>query len=266
MLSLSALATIYRPYLDESTGWWPVEFHLKLHDAAKVVYGTVINSTSKKFKKIDVIDLGSNIGVHTIGMSKFMPERVHVTSVEANPYMVERLRGHTEITQSKNITILSLAITPYSKAEVSFRISRKYIELGSVDPKYFETFFSDYTHDAELEDVRVQASTLDKLIQEYSLVPRFIKFDLEGVDDQVLLTSQSVFRYRTRIMFETKNSLDLWQLFEHHEYRIFDCFMNELYLDTFCSSEVCPIDRFAFPKEAPEINEVANLVRLFWSR
>ena len=258
MLSADELANVYRRYLDPQTNWWPVRFMLQLHEAVRIVYSHVLAEGG------DGVDLGANIGLHTAGMLRAPAGRVF--AIEANPLMIERILRRPDVSGHR-VAVLNLAIVPFAQETVSFRISQKYIELGSVDPNYFSKHFPQSVHDAELEDITVRAQTLDGFLTLYGIRKGFIKIDLEGIDSEVLKSAIIPFANRMAISYETEidKQVELWRHFRNFEYSVFDCFMNELTEETFALPRVAPIDRFAFPREY-EVDAIRVKLDEFWQR
>jgi FkbM family methyltransferase len=120
-----------------------------------------------------------DIGMHRGEDTEFYLSRgFHVVGVEANPYLVDELRGKfsSEI-RSGTLRFVDRAISN-SGGMVRFAIDRQRSVWGSISDSFIE-------RNAELgssvEFVEVEAISFDDLIRSHG-VPYYLKIDIEGMD------------------------------------------------------------------------------------
>ena len=267
--SSDGLAQLYRQFFEPpGTQRFPEKFQKELTEVCAAIYGVLLRDGG------DAIDLGANHGFHTLRLHKSIgTARGRVVAVEGNQPLAERLRGL--VAGDSRVTVLHKAVVAVPAETVTFTTSKKYKALGSVVPDYIKDRFPQNYADAELETHVIEAITLDQLIETYDLdALRFVKCDVEGTDFEVMNSTQLVFQRRAAACFEMNYSAAsdrisgrLLEKILHHNYHVYDCFMNRLTPTTWHIPKRCPIDRFLLPAEtgAAVLQQIGTAVAARWA-
>ena len=247
----SELQLLYNQQL-AGEAWWPEEFHIQLHDVFAVIAAFALSAGGA------VLDLGCNRGVHSKAALGWLRDKGlagRIVAVDANPHMGALLQS--DLGPEGSVQFLNRAIVDNDEVrQVPFFISDKYVELGSIVEDYIYDNFP-HIKDADVRRVDVQCATIDRIIEESSLHAdlKIMKVDLEGVDTEAIIASQSwknirpIIYYEKSSRFNDINSLKLFDTFESEGYITYDVFLNRLSSGSIMIPEVSPIDRIAVPIE-----------------
>jgi FkbM family methyltransferase len=145
-----------------------------------------------------VIDVGSNIGITTTIMSRFVSNG-HVISIEPNPEVFNILELNIKQNEIRNVTPLQIALTD-SKGHVAFNPDSAFGHLLHQDNQNFGS-------------ISVEATTLDLLVESLNLQKvDFIKIDVEGFEPNVIAgAKKTIARFQPMIYCE----LNSWCLLDH---------------------------------------------------
>ncbi len=205
-----------------------------------------------------MLDLGCNRGVHSKAALGWLRDKAldgRIVAIDANPHMGALLLK--DLGSQGSIQFLNRAIVDNDEvSQVPFFISEKYIELGSVVEDYIFDNFPNIK-DADVRRIDIQCSTIDRIIEDTCLGAdlKMMKVDLEGIDTEVIIASQSWKDMRPIIYYEKSsrsndiNSLKLFDIFQSEGYVTYDVFLNRLSSGSIMVPEVSPIDRIAVPTE-----------------
>ena len=145
------------------------------------------------------IDVGANIGWHTLLMSRLVGLDGHVLAVEANPGVCERLAANLAINRVSQVEIIPCALAA-SASRVSF-LAPSGDDPGSANGHMIDAM----SITADTRDIIVvEALTLDSAIEARSLSRvDIIKIDVEGFEWPVLLGSVGTLtHFRPHVVFE----------------------------------------------------------------
>lgn len=166
------------------------------------------------------VDIGANVGWHTMLMARLVGNKGRVFAVEANPSVRERLELHLQANHLANATIVPSAMG-HCAGKLRF-LAPPVDSIGAGDG-----------HVAGPEDalhvVETDVTTLDELVERESLGRLdFVKIDVEGFEWPVLQGGvQALARFRPVICFEFNSvytgrgegtSAELQQFFNRLEY------------------------------------------------
>ncbi|MFM1748223.1 MAG: hypothetical protein RLZZ188_1889, partial [Verrucomicrobiota bacterium] len=128
-------------------------------------------------------DLGANAGLYTFASANAVGRSGHVVSVDADPFIVARLRESAEILDTPQVTPVHAAIDR-DNGNVTFYVhsSRRDTGRQSLRPSS-ET-------QAAGSPITVPARTLEKLLEEQRVsdTPALVKVDIEGAEGQLFAT------------------------------------------------------------------------------
>lgn len=142
-----------------------------------------------------VIDVGANIGYHTLRMARAVGNSGRVIAVEPTTRAVTRLRRNLELNGIRNVGVVVAAVADYDKAAADLALQSSYPLSG----------------EKPMEHVRVPVMTLDSLVATSAFERLdFIKIDVDGFEAQVLRGArESLRRFRPVLFFEvTPSSLE----------------------------------------------------------
>ena len=125
-----------------------------------------------------VLDIGANIGVHTLHLAKLVGETGQVLAFEPNPVACEELQRNIALNQLKNVTVLQVALWERDGEEL-FRFPEDGMEAmgGLINTARFKEDYKAKVETARLDTLlaRLDAQKVD-----------FIKIDVEGAELPVL--------------------------------------------------------------------------------
>ena len=156
-----------------------------------------------------VMDVGANIGTHSILFSKKCGFSGKVFSVEPNTLAVSKLKENIKLNNLSNIQIFSVALGETNKQEL---LSVGEVRLGK----------SRIGSNSLYEKAKIDVVMGDKLISENSLqIPNVIKIDVEGYEREVLLgLDKTLENPNCRVVMVEFNSLGAGDFIEKKGFKI----------------------------------------------
>jgi len=171
------------------------------------------------------IDVGANVGWHTLLMAKLVGDGGRVLAVEANPSVRIRLRENLSINGFRHVDVAACALAEAERTLVFHAPAADDFDSGNGHV---------VTTDTELHtnSISIQARPLDSFVSEAGIAPvDLIKIDVEGFEWPVLQgAEQTVARFRPHIVFEFDvayaprggGGADVMaDFFRRHRYRLF---------------------------------------------
>jgi len=143
------------------------------------------------------VDVGANVGWHTLLMARLVGPSSRVLAVEANPSVRERLAEHLKANHFTNVTIVPAALGS-EPGKLRF-LAPPVDSIGAGDGHVAGESDKDECHIVETE-----VTTLDALTEREGL-PRldFVKIDVEGFEWPVLQGGvQTLAKFRPVVCFE----------------------------------------------------------------
>lgn len=180
----------------------------------------IVNKIIENINKGEtVLDIGANIGHHSILMSKCVGENGKVISFEPIPRIIKQFRESIEINNIKNIEVEEFGL---SNKEDSITL---YIDNNNIG---HSSAIKD--KDINTEEIIINTKTLDSLnLEKFS----FVKIDVEGYEWNVIEGGINTFlKYRPIILMEwspafyrlndESHSLKILNFFLGNNYKIID--------------------------------------------
>lgn len=178
-------------------------------------------------KNRDVIDVGANIGFYTVMFAKNITKQRKVLSIEPTKNAIQSLRRNIELNGviDRVEVFEGVASEREGVTEINtIRGKEEYSTLGKMELPS--------TQNEKWTSESVKSTTLNKLVEDTSLAPGFIKIDCEGAEYLVLQGAQKVLQAHRPVLFvEIHHSLliqnsssakEVIDLIKAHEYDIFD--------------------------------------------
>ena len=144
------------------------------------------------------VDVGANVGAHTLTLSRIVGANGRVVAFEPNPDIREKLYRNVELNALSNVSVFDCALGESSDV-LQLRVPRKDSVEGS-NPGLASLMALDTPHDCVDVTVRRFDDVADELaIQRLDL----IKIDVQGYEQQVLEgMDASLRRFRPAVIFE----------------------------------------------------------------
>ena len=130
-----------------------------------------------------VFDLGANSGLHSILFSKLVGSRGRVYSFEPLPNNIVEIEQVVAINKLHNLEIVKMAVSD-TCGEARFHLGI-HNKQGSLQRSLDELW-----NDVE-STISVGVTTLDNFIEKRSIIPDFIKMDIEGGEGAALIGCNS---------------------------------------------------------------------------
>ncbi len=150
----------------------------------------------------DAIDVGANVGFYSVLMAHALPAR-RVLSVEPTPAALARLRANlTRNGVAERVTVV----------EGAAAATAGHFDLSVIEGREEYASFGALVHDTIAGEahhvVRVPTTPLDDLVDAHGLTPGFVKIDVEGAEEAVLIGgARTLERHRPVIMAELNDDL-----------------------------------------------------------
>lgn len=136
-------------------------------------------------KKDVVLDVGANVGLHTLLFSKLVGEEGKVFAFEPNKLNFERLNLNLSLNSISNTKIVSSAVSDEIGEKIFYEFSNNSENLGNHSFAYTETI-KRLEKEELVSKRRVLCTTIDDYCKKNDISPNFIKMDIEGFEYNAL--------------------------------------------------------------------------------
>ena len=129
----------------------------------------------------NVVDIGANIGIHTITLAKCVGDDGHVFAFEPSPYNTKLIEGSVKLNNFQNVTVIGKAISDKpgkSKLFLSNGISAHSL--------------SDFNYKKGSIDIEIES--LDNYFNEFQKKINFLKIDAEGFDFKAIRGAKKILK------------------------------------------------------------------------
>jgi len=173
---------------------------LKLFGLDEMIIFSFYLANKNNYKK--VADMGANIGLHSILMSRLGWE---VTAFEPDPVHVKKIEQHIDLNQCKNISIRENAISDSTESLVFTRLTGN--RTGSHLKGYKDNVYGD------VDEFSVKCLALSGLMKEFD----FIKMDIEGAEASAICSTLDTDWLNTDVMLEVGSVVNAEKIWAHAE-------------------------------------------------
>jgi len=165
----------HKIYLDKND-----VLHLSIHQDFEPLETKVLENNIKKGDV--VLDLGANIGVHTLLLAKLVGENGRIYAFEPDPGNFKLLKKNINANKYRNIITIQKAITDVNDI-IKFYQMKEYPAGNKI-------------HDAsnKLRFIEVESITLDSFFEELEPKIDFIKMDIEGAEVRALKGMKNIIK------------------------------------------------------------------------
>jgi len=141
-------------------------------------------------RNLDVIELGSSLGVISLHIVKCQDRNQKTICVEANPYLIKTIEENIKLNVSwKKVEVLNRAIDYSGQSEVTFYISKN--NLGS-----------HVSHNEDAQPTLVKTATLKELIYNYQIKDFALVSDIEGAEAGMIFKDKEALIQCKQIIIE----------------------------------------------------------------
>jgi len=158
-----------------------------------------LNVLQKLLKPGDTfVDVGANIGIHTVLAAKRVGSKGKVFSFEPEAGNLQILKRNLEENRCQNVTVVQAAVGN-KKGRMTFYVDKRNIGTHSLLTKHIRA--------DRRKEVQVDVVTLNDYFNKRKLGIDVMKIDVEGYEPAVLLGSRSVLKKVTYLLFEYDRNL-----------------------------------------------------------
>jgi FkbM family methyltransferase len=142
----------------------------------------IVQLSKKLIRKGSVVlDIGANIGVHSLLFSKLVGQNGRVVAFEPNNLSLKKLKFHIALNKVKNVTIIEKAVADKVKSYDFFELDNFSYNSGNHSLAYTSTI-QKLQKNEKVHKRQIKSTTLDKLFFGKNLDISFIKMDIEGFE------------------------------------------------------------------------------------
>ena len=153
--------------------------------------------------KKDVLDVGANIGLHTVLFSKLINANKKVLAFEPTPNALKYLRNNLHNNNCDDKVIIYDGIATDSNGQFELNIIEGMEEYSAVSKINHPN-----VHGKKSVAIKVQGNTIDAVVAQYDLNPGFIKIDTEGAEHFVFEgAKETINKYKPVIISELSDNL-----------------------------------------------------------
>jgi FkbM family methyltransferase len=138
----------------------------------------------------DAVDIGANVGFFSIYFAKILRNNNKVLSIEPNPNAYNFLKKNVERNDcTLKIILYNGALTDQTNGKVTLNAiegKEEYSSLGVID--------KNYVRNLKVNQIEVNSTTLDNLVDQYKIKPGIVKIDTEGAEYLVIKGSLKTIR------------------------------------------------------------------------
>jgi len=145
-------------------------------------YEPYITQLIEKFvrKGDTVFDIGANIGIHTLTLSKAVGDGGSVIAFEPVKYLLKELSLNLHLNSTRNVKIVNVACGEIDKIAEMNVIKEGHFDSGNSSLVENENIISLNLN--KINKVKVQVIALDNFVYRHGLSIDFIKMDIEGYE------------------------------------------------------------------------------------
>ena len=166
-------------------------------------YEVVIQSLLKSMlKKNDcVLDIGANIGAHTIVMSKLVTEGM-VYAFEPDKLSYKKLNTNIAINGCNNVKIVKLGIS-IEPDHLDFFSSKTPGQSDGNNSLHKDALTTAGLSNDEIQSYKIEVTSIDVFVETEKIKPDFIKIDIEGNELKAFQgMTTTIKKYKPTIIFE----------------------------------------------------------------
>jgi FkbM family methyltransferase len=170
---------------------------------------------SKKIKSgSSVIDIGCNVGIHSLLFSKMVGDLGHVFCVDALPQNCIVTESNLKINNIKNCSVFNYAICDTDYGQVEFNLGKN-DKWGSLIKSGHITS----------DSLKITAITIDTFIRKFGITPNLVKIDIEDAEKMAMpYFSSTLEEFRPSVLIEShsaESAVIILELFKKLDYSFY---------------------------------------------
>ncbi len=148
-----------------------------------------------------IVDLGANEGFYTLKLKENNP-KCKIVAVEPNPFAFELLKKNVGSNKLKGVILINKAID--SKIEkIDLRVVEEFSQISSKNLKSQLKIACPWLKEELFKKISVECITLPGLCRDHNIKDiDILKIDTEGMEIQILKSSQSILKRIKKIVVE----------------------------------------------------------------
>lgn len=185
------------------------EFNVRSHILRRILeekqYEPEIVNLIEKYlnTKKDAVDIGANVGLYTVLMSKLLDRGRKVLSIEPTPAALEYLHKNIAGNESAKSVVVYEGIVTDRKGTFQLNVIPGMEEYSSLGTIVHESVQSENN-----KPISVKGDTIDHLVDRLRLSPGLLKIDTEGAEYKVLSGAQATLaKHRPIIIAEISDRM-----------------------------------------------------------
>jgi FkbM family methyltransferase len=171
------------------------------------------------------VDVGANIGWHTLLMAQCVGAQGRIIAFEPNPWVRDRLVHHIALNRLQQVEVL-----PYALSDTAGLV--KFVGPPAGDPRSGDGYLVPASGAGSTDCIEVEATPFDALLGRLALARLdLMKIDVEGFEWCVLRgCEQAIAKFRPHVVFEfnreyiarcNASSEQFSEFFRRHRYELF---------------------------------------------
>jgi FkbM family methyltransferase len=185
------------------------EFNVRSHILRRILQEKhyepeIVNLIEKHLdSKKDAVDVGANVGLYTVLMSKLLNRGRKVLSIEPTPAALEYLHRNIVRSKSAKSVVIYEGIVTDRKGTFQLNVIPGMEEYSSLGTIVHESVQSENN-----KPISIKGDTIDHLVSRFRLSPGLLKIDTEGAEYQVLSGAHATLaKYRPTIIAEISDRM-----------------------------------------------------------
>ena len=147
-----------------------------------------------------VLDIGANIGAHSLLFSKLVGENGQVYAFEPIFYNLMKLNLNKHLNDAKNIEIINLAVSEFTGEVEIFEVVENEYHLGS--SSLYKNEYLSTLNKKLLKNKIIKSISLDDFVESRNIKVDFIKMDIEGGELSALKGCKKLLNHKPKLLIE----------------------------------------------------------------
>lgn len=181
----------------------------------KLLKNSLFLLNQKGIDSVNILDVGANYGFVSLVLQKCLPSTTKIFSFEPHPEVFNVLKETILENKMENIKLKNVAVGN---------------ENNEIDICLFgqSSVVTQEKNDRRItRKIKVEQIKLDDFIQKESIVPHFIKIDVDGYELNVLEgLKESIIKYKPVMVVETNEDQQVISFLKEMNYELFDLDLN----------------------------------------
>lgn len=211
--------------IDTNVKWGYGEFYFFAPPkiASKAKYNGIENKLLKNTIKLlhnysisepVILDVGANYGFVSLALQNNLSKNSRIYSFEPHPSIVSSFKKSIEKNNIKNIIVENVAVGNKD---------------GMIDINLYSQSSNILSSEAKVsKKIQIRQIQLDSYLNEFKIVPNFIKIDVDGYELEVLMgLKQTLLKFKPILVVETNDNIEIINFLKDLNYEFFNLDLEE---------------------------------------